>query len=164
MAVILGQTYPQVFAGVAAHSGLPRGAAHDMGSAFAAMQGRSSRTGRPAFARSGKPVRTLVLHGDADRTVQVANGCAITRQALAAFRQAGRPLRAQPLPDASAAAAAVFTDYHEGSGRVMVRECIVRGGVHAWFGGNAAGRFAEADAPDASAEIVRFFLQTQTQT
>ena len=39
MALILGRAYPEVFAAVAAHSGLPVGAAHDVESAFAAMHG-----------------------------------------------------------------------------------------------------------------------------
>jgi poly(hydroxyalkanoate) depolymerase family esterase len=45
MAIILGETYPELYAGVGAHSGLPYGAAHDMPSAFAAMAG--GRTGMP---------------------------------------------------------------------------------------------------------------------
>lgn len=38
MAVILGETYPEIFAAVGAHSGLPWGAAHNVLSAFFAMQ------------------------------------------------------------------------------------------------------------------------------
>ena len=159
MAVILGQTYPELFAGVAAHSGLPRGAAQDVGSAFAAMQGRAARKGRLPYARSGKPVRTLVLHGDADRTVQLANGNAITRQVVEAFRQAKTPLVTKAITDCGAApSTAAFTDYKDLSGRVMVRECIVPGGTHAWFGGCADGSFTDASGPDASAEVIRFFL------
>lgn len=159
MAVILGQTYPELFAGVAAHSGLPRGAAQDVGSAFTAMQGRVARKGRLPFARSGKPVRTLVLHGDADRTVQLANGNAITRQVVEAFRQAKTPLVTQPITGrGTAPSTAAFTNYKDLSGRVMVRECIVPGGTHAWFGGCADGSFTEASGLDASAEVIRFFL------
>ena len=42
MAVILGETYPELFAGVGAHSGLPYGSAHDIPSAIAAMKGGRS--------------------------------------------------------------------------------------------------------------------------
>ena len=43
MAVVLGETYPELFAGVGAHSGLPYGSAHDIPSALAAMKGRAGR-------------------------------------------------------------------------------------------------------------------------
>ena len=89
MAVILGAAYPDVFAGVAAHSGLPLGAAHDVPSAFAAMQGRAATPGpRRSRASSDGPsraVRTIVFHGDADATVVPANAEAIVRGALDAF-------------------------------------------------------------------------------
>ena len=38
MAVILGETHPELFAGVGAHSGLPYASAHDVPSALAAMK------------------------------------------------------------------------------------------------------------------------------
>jgi poly(hydroxyalkanoate) depolymerase family esterase len=63
MAVILGTTYPDLFAAVGAHSGLPYGAAHDVPSAFGAMRGGgASPRGRP---RSAPAVPTIVFHGDA---------------------------------------------------------------------------------------------------
>ena len=81
MAVILGETYPQVFAAVGAHSGLPFAAANDVSSAFTAMKAG------PAHAAARTPhagtVPTIVFHGDADHTVAVANGDGIVSDATA---------------------------------------------------------------------------------
>src|SRR5690606_15932930 len=64
MAAILGAAYPEIYSAVGIHSGLPRGAAHDMPSAFAAM-----RNGAVHAEPSARTVPTIVFHGDADTTV-----------------------------------------------------------------------------------------------
>ena len=76
MAVILGATYPDLYAAVGVHSGLPYGAAHDMPSAFAAMKGSTGRPGMAKRTGSGsaraaaeRGVPTIVFHGDRDSTV-----------------------------------------------------------------------------------------------
>jgi poly(3-hydroxybutyrate) depolymerase len=51
------------------------------------------------------------------------------------------------------------TVYEDAAGRPLVEDWVVHGGAHAWFGGDSKGSFTDADGPDASAEIVRFFLQ-----
>ncbi len=90
MAVVLGETYPDLFAGVGAHSGLPYGSAHDVPSALAAMKG--GRSGMPGLkdvaGAGGKPRRKavqavpiIVFHGDRDHTVQQTNGAHIVQQA-----------------------------------------------------------------------------------
>jgi len=85
MAVILGNTHPDVFKAVGAHSGLPHGAANGVGSAFAAMKGSALFSARPSARNTlGAGAPTIVFHGDADATVVAANATAIIEQAVAA--------------------------------------------------------------------------------
>ena len=158
MAVIVAAAYPEVFAAVAAHSGLPLGAAHDMPSAFAAMQGGPVGTKAPP-ARASRGVPTIVLHGDADMTVTPANGRSIVQQALQAFEQGATPLQAQQgLAAVCGGKQCTTTHYLDAEGVEQVVHCVVHGGSHAWFGGSAQGSFTDAGGPDASARIVEFFL------
>ncbi|MEP7284099.1 MAG: PHB depolymerase family esterase, partial [Rubrivivax sp.] len=158
MAVILGRTYPELFAGVAAHSGLPVGAASDVSSAFAAMQGRGAAQDRAGHGGPG--VRTIVFHGDADATVTSPNGEAIVTQAVDAYARSGAPLRKQTRLDAVVGGRRCTTTEFTGSSgeSTMVEAWTVHGGAHAWYGGSPAGSFTDAAGPDASSEIVRFFL------
>ena len=169
MAVILGETYPEIFAAVGAHSGLPWGAAHNILSAFFAMQGSNPhetklRVGSAqARARSATwhGVPTIVFHGDGDRTVAVSNGEAIVQQALHSFPGGGTDsLRQQTvLPTVSTIGHdSTTTRYVDGAGCSRVESWAVHGGTHAWSGGSSEGSYTDPDGPDASAEMVRFFL------
>ncbi len=153
MAVILGATHGDVFAAVGAHSGLPLGAAKDVASAFAAMRG-----GAPVKDRATRavPMPTIVFHGDQDHTVVTANGSAIVAQAVAAY--------VHPLKETTAASNSTRTVYRDGDGHVLVEDWLVHGGGHAWSGGSAAGSFTQPSGPDASAEMVRFFMQQSLPT
>src|SRR6185295_6512446 len=69
MAVILGRTYPELFAAVGVHSGLPYAAAHDLPSALTAM----TRGPNGSHVATGVAVQAtipaIVFHGDRDTTV-----------------------------------------------------------------------------------------------
>ena len=168
MAVIAAATYPEVFKAVAVHSGLPMGAAHDVPSAFAAMQGRSFSgdfRGRPSrnkerFANvRPQPVRTIVFHGDGDATVVASNGEEVTRQAVRAFSaELGYTL--QPLVEQPSTRGrdCTVTHYLDQGGQTLVETWTVHGGSHAWSGGSAEGSYTDPTGPDASAEMVRFFM------
>lgn len=158
MAVILGREYPELFAAVAVHSGLPAGAAHDVPSAFAAMQGRQ---GSPAAVHAAsQALPTIVFHGDADATVTAANGAAVVGQAVSAFEQQRAPLqRVTQTAAGTASRRCTVTRFVADDGKTAVEEWVVHGGAHAWFGGSAAGSYTDPAGPDASAEIVRFFLE-----
>ena len=132
MAAILAVTHPDLFVAAGVHSGLPAGAARDVGTAFAAMRG-----GAPGVQEGGAPL--IVLHGTADATVAAANAEALVPPggALTAHEGGGRRWTRRVAP----------------SGSELWR---VEGAGHAWFGGDRAGSYADPLGPDASAEIVRF--------
>ncbi|MDY0747566.1 PHB depolymerase family esterase [Paucibacter sp. R3-3] len=157
MAVILGSTYPDLFAGVAAHSGLPAGAASNMLAAVAAMQGRKSVSTAEA---SNLPVPTIVFHGDADPIVNLSNGATIVEQALQGSAACDIKLgRRRVEPGVHEGIRFTRAHHTDEGGRHRIEEWIVHGGEHAWFGGCDEGSFTDPSGPDASAEIVRFFLE-----
>ena len=152
MAVILSVTHPDVFAAVGAHSGLPYAAAHDVATAFAAMQGGSARA-----TSAASRVRTIVFHGDQDRTVAASNADAIVSAVLTGLDPTQQTTEQTPAtPKDRAYSRSVYSD---STGRPVLEEWRVKGGTHAWSGGSAAGSYTDALGPDASAEMVRFFLK-----
>ena len=150
MAAILGQTHGDVFAAIGVHSGLAAGSASDMGSAFAAMRNPPLPAGR-----KGGAVRSIVFHGSADTTVVPANGDAVIRDAIGAQSHS-------EITDRSASGATV-TLFRDQSGAVLAEKWSVEGLGHAWSGGSPAGSYTNPAGPDASAEMVRFFLACQTE-
>ncbi|WP_236574222.1 extracellular catalytic domain type 1 short-chain-length polyhydroxyalkanoate depolymerase [Hydrogenophaga sp. PBL-H3] len=153
MAVILGETWPDRFAAVGAHSGLPFAAAHDIPSALAAMKGRGT-TGDP-WRRATRAVPTIVFHGDRDHTVRHSNGEHITEQA----RRAEPALSARSETGTAAGGRRYTREIHtDATGRARVEHWTVHGAGHAWSGGDAAGSCTDNAGPDASAEMLRFFL------
>lgn len=168
MAAILLQTHPELFAAGAVHSGLPLGSAHDVPSALAAMQGRpmpaspsSVTIDAPPGARRPAPV--IVFHGDVDRTVVASNGAAVVAAAVAAdeFAHAMLHTITQTATQSTSQGGKLctVTQHTRPDGAVVAEHWVVHGGAHAWFGGSGVGSFTDADGPDASAAIVRFFLQ-----
>lgn len=160
MAVILGETYPDVFAAVGAHSGLPAGAAHDVPSAFNAMKHGAAGTG--ADAATGVP--TIVFHGDRDATVAPRNGLAIVRRASighAGVAPSGTSRLRTSVHQGEASGGRTYTRevFADDTARPLVESWIVHGASHAWSGGSAEGTYTDPGGPDASTEMVRFFLQ-----
>jgi poly(hydroxyalkanoate) depolymerase family esterase len=87
MAATMLSTYPEVFAGGAIIAGLPHGVATSMVQAFDRMRGHGlpdakglQRRVREASDHQGPWPRISIWHGDADRTVSVANAEALLAQ------------------------------------------------------------------------------------
>jgi poly(hydroxyalkanoate) depolymerase family esterase len=160
MAVVLGATYPDLYAAIGAHSGLPYGAAHDTPSAFAAMKRRGVGAG-PANRAVARAIPTIVFHGDRDHTVDAGNGAEIVERATAA-RSDRQELRTQ-VHTGNAAGGRSYsrTEYVDGANRPVVEQWVLHGAGHAWSGGSPSGSFTDARGPDASAEMIRFFYAQQ---
>jgi poly(hydroxyalkanoate) depolymerase family esterase len=153
-AAVMGATYPDLYAAIGVHSGLACGAARDVPSAFAAM-----RQGAPSLARAGGPggpLPTIVFHGDGDKTVNPVNGDQVIAQA-----KGEAPLQTMvtsgEAPGGIRYTRRVQTD---SSGRTRLEHWVLHGAGHAWSGGSPDGSYTEPRGPDASREMVRFFMQS----
>lgn len=157
MALIMSATYPELFAAVGVHSGLAYRLAVDLPSAFAAMGGKSIPAAilqRKTRAK-GARVRTIVFHGESDLTVHPSNAGLIVAEARAGF-----PGAAQETHHGRSAGGRAYTrtSLRAAGGVVYVEHWTIEGLAHAWSGGRPEGSFTDPDGPDASREMMRFFL------
>jgi poly(hydroxyalkanoate) depolymerase family esterase len=173
MAAVMAATYPDVFAGLAIHSGLAYGSARTMPAAMQAMsrggpdpeaQGAAAFTAMGAAARV---VPTLVIHGTADATVGAVNGEHAVRQWMATNRRAADGAYE---PDFDRPDAAVRDDrggtmpftrrtWLDADGGVVQEQIEVEGLGHAWSGGAAGGSYTDPRGPSASDAIHDFFAR-----
>jgi poly(hydroxyalkanoate) depolymerase family esterase len=149
MSAIMGTLYPELYAAVGVHSGLPFAAAHDLPTAMAAMKGDFRRP-------KGGKVRELpiiVFHGDQDTTVHPANGEELIRRRR---RHAAEKVAVEPgrVPDGHAYTRTV---HRQPDGTIHAEHWLVHGFGHAWSGGDARGTYTDGKGPNASREMMRFF-------
>lgn len=155
-AAIMAAQYPDIFAAVGVHSGLPCGAARDIPGALAAMKGanalRSTATSLPF-------VPLITFHGDKDATVHEINSRQIVTLALSA---APMPL-SHAREEGRSTGGRRFTRalHRTADGVAMIEQWTVTDAAHAWAGGRTAGSFTDPSGPDASREMLRFFLSHQ---
>ena len=116
MAAVMGATYPEIYAAVGVHSGLPYRSATDVVSAFAAMRGVEAQD------KTDDNVERAKARSSASRT----HTRTVTR---------------------------------DKTGTVVVEQWLIHGSGHAWSGGSADGTYTDPHGPDASREMLRFFLE-----
>jgi poly(3-hydroxybutyrate) depolymerase len=148
----MGATYADLYAAVGIHSGLACGAASDLPSAFMAMR---QGGGSEAVAEAGSAVPTIVFHGDRDTTVHPDNGDRILERSAKAPSPTTKVLRGR-VPGGHAYTRTILTD---ASGRGISERWNIHGAGHAWSGGSPAGSYTDPRGPDATREMLRFFLK-----
>ena len=160
-AAIMAATYPDLYAAVGVHSGLACGAARDIPSAFAAMRqgGAGTRCWPPAGATScqiGRTVPTIVFHADRDTTVHPNNGDYVLAQAGATAGDLATTVEYGQVPNGGRTFTRIL--HANDCGTAVLEHWTVHGGGHAWSGGSPEGSYTDPRGPDASREMLRFFL------
>jgi poly(hydroxyalkanoate) depolymerase family esterase len=149
MAVIVGTLYPELFAAVGVHSGLPFASAQDLPSALNAM--RSGATMSRKAGDGSQPI--IVFHGDSDTTVNPRNGEQVMEQRLHSHKGA-QSVQSGSVPNGHRY---TQTTHTKADGSTLGEHWVVHGAGHAWSGGSNSGTYTDAKGPDASREMLRFF-------
>lgn len=157
MAVIMGEAYPELYAAVGVHSGLAYRSATDLPSALMAMRQGSTaninQTGNSNF------VPMIVFHGDQDHTVSVRNGNQIVEQAQQRLQAQNIDLITQQHQNSSKQnCRSTQLQISDGQGVSQLEYWKIHGAGHSWAGGSSAGSYTDPKGPDASKEMLRFFL------
>jgi poly(hydroxyalkanoate) depolymerase family esterase len=170
MASLIAVAYPETYASVALHSGIPWHSATDVMAALGVMaKGLPDDDARTlgaqaatAMGKSARPIPALVIYGGSDKVVNTANGRGSVILWAAMNRAAtGAPPAAVLTPTASSG---IENEYHfqrasYEAGRREVVEIRVEELGHAWSGGAADGTFTDVHGVDAMAEVLRFFAR-----
>ena len=159
-AAILGSAYSDLYSAIGVHSGLACGVARDMPSAFAAMRQGGLAAGSARRSDTTGPVPTIVFHGDRDTTVNPVNGDQVIAQSKAAADLHITVTRGT----SQGGMDFTRTVQTDPAGFSLLEQWILHGAGHAWSGGSSAGSYTEPRGPDASREMMRFFLQQPAKT
>ena len=158
-AVVMGAAYSDLYAAIGVHSGLSCGAANDLPSALLAMrQGQLAASGSGDILPvrgDGRVVPTIVFHGDRDTTVHPRNGDHVIAQSMRTA-SAQKQVQRGRVPGGHAYTRTIHAD---ASGRAILEHWDIHGAGHAWSGGSRAGSFTDPRGPDATREMLRFFLE-----
>lgn len=161
MALNVAYAYPELFAAAGIHSGIAYGSATSIANALSAMHSGAQDPASLSAAvtkalGSARHFPAIVFQGKADKSVNFVNAEQIVSQLIALYQ----PTPLTRLPEKSGEAGT----YHYvrrlyGTGKPMVEEWVVDELGHAWSGGSKDGTYTDTNGPDASREMIRFFLE-----
>ena len=118
-----------------------------------------SQSGTATAVGEGRMVPTIVFHGDQDRTVNPRNGDQVIAQARSAATVGLQATATAQQGQAPGGRSYRRTAHADAAGRAMLEQWVIHGAGHAWAGGSPAGSYTDPQGPDASREMLRFFLE-----
>ena len=155
MAYIVGLAYPEIYAAIGVHSGLLYRGVRNLFAALATMKQGATVASWPELpgmpAVSTTPL--IVFHGDNDTVVNPKNAAE-----LIGYHQNGRKFQEVTQKKSVAGHDCTRTLYKQADGTVFLEKWMIHGAGHAWSGGDAAGSYTDEQGPNASEEMLRFFM------
>ena len=153
-AAIMGATYTDLYAAVGIHSGLACGAASDLPSAFVAMRQGGGPITRQ-FQVTGHLSRPLFFMAIATPRCIPTTAIRFSSSPSRTTSTQKKVLRGR-VPGGHAYTRTILTD---AGGRAIFEHWNIHGAGHAWSGGSPAGSYTDPRGPDATREMLRFFLE-----
>jgi poly(hydroxyalkanoate) depolymerase family esterase len=174
MAVIMGATYPDIFAAIGVHSGLEyQAATSETAATTAQSQGGPNPTqqGQAAYTAMGSAARevpTIDFQGQSDFTVYPVNGDQVIEQWMqtdhlasggtynASFSSPSTTTNGQV--SGSGGHSYTVQTWNDNNGVEIEEYWKINGMGHAWSGGSSSGSYTDPNGPSATNAMYTFFL------
>jgi len=172
LAVILGATYPDVFAAIGIHSGLEYQAAINQNTAL-----RANRKGGPnprqqaivayeAMGSYARVVPTIVFHGSNDYVINPINGDQVVQQWMYTDISASNGSYTADFSAPTTTTTGqvprgrnyITAGWQDANGIEIQQYWKVNGMGHGWSGGDTRGSYTDPQGPDATSAIYLFFM------
>jgi poly(hydroxyalkanoate) depolymerase family esterase len=176
MAVIMGATYPDLFAAIGIHSGIAYKAATNLSEARPAMaQGgpdaaRLGQLADEAMGHTKHTMRLILFQGAKDNLVAPLNAARIIAQWAQAddLIDDGKDNNsvdeiADKTTESVTAGGYAYKKsvYNDGKGRPLLEAWMIQELKHAWSGGAAGASYTDPKGPNACEEMWRFFRESK---
>ncbi|AKP75460.1 esterase, PHB depolymerase family [Priestia megaterium Q3] len=172
MSVIMGATYPDIFAAISVGAGLEYKAATSVTGAYTAMSSGGPnpiQQGDLAYSAMGEHKRVvpvILFHGTADYTVAPINAHQILSQWAQTNDRASDGLDNNNIDDTAdqtlpgtVSGGRSYTQYiyKDTAGKTVMEKYMIEGMGHAWSGGSTSGSYTDPKGPNATKLSWNFF-------
>jgi poly(hydroxyalkanoate) depolymerase family esterase len=173
MAVILGATYPDIFASIGVHSGIEYQAVTSSINALKVMRNGGPDPilqGQQAFEAMGsyrRVVPMIVFQGTRDRVVSTIKVFQVVQQWMQTNHLASHGMYLADYNNPTTTSFGQvpggyeYTVYSwkDSKGKEIQAYCKIHGLEHAWSGGSSAGSHTDPQGPNASEVMYQFFMK-----